>query len=105
MAKRSGRIIELVLSAEVVGPAYAVLPSEVSGPTSILILPIVELNGDVSGVVRHSINFRVAFEPDNPDRRAQPYRECIGPTFPDGWKYGDPFDPSTNRLAPHDLQE
>ena len=91
------KIIELVLSAEAVSPEEAVLANEAYGPTSILIVPILEF--DQTSGKRHIV-FRVAFEPDNPDRRNQPYRDSIKPIFPDGWTYGEPFDSSANILSP-----
>lgn len=86
------KIIELSLDIETIGPEGAVLPQEKHGPTTLRITPVEEII-EINGIKKTQITFRVAFEPENENRRSQPYREGIAPVFPKGWKLGDPFDP------------
>jgi len=97
-----GKTIELVLDLEAVRPDEAVLPSETHGPTIFEITPIEAQSADgESGSTE--IRFRIAFEPDNRERRIQPYREGVSPKFPDGWKYGDAYDPANLAYPPAGL--
>ena len=81
------RIIELVLKVDPERPFDPVVPSEQTGPTCIQITPYVEDgHSDEPGRL---VKFRVAFEPQNRERRRQPYRENIEPIFPNGWQIGD----------------
>lgn len=87
------RIIELRIDLEAVDAEHAILPRERDGPTTLQITPVESLISTPDGT-RKQIKFRVEFEPDNSDRRKQPYREHLAPTFPDGWKIGDPWPPA-----------
>lgn len=69
-----GRVIEVVIDLETVDPQMAVLPSERVGPTCFDITPIERPGG--------GIDFRVKFEPDNKQRRSQPFRHTVHPIFP-----------------------
>lgn len=92
---RNPRIIELRLVIDAVHPKDAVLPKEQTGPTSILIYPVEQVSLADGEFVR-SLHFRIAFEPENCERRRQPLRHHSRPTediFPHGWKYGDPYEP------------
>jgi hypothetical protein len=84
----TAKIIELVFGVDVVGPADAVLPKERDGPVTMRITPAYVLSR--SGA---ETQFRVEFEPENEERRRQPYRATLEPEFPDGWKIGQPFKP------------
>lgn len=97
-----GKIIELVLDVESVRPTEAVLPSEAEGPTIFEITPI-EVRSPLGKSASAEIRFRVAFEPDNSERRIQPYRETVTPKFPNGWKYGDSYDPANLVYPPENL--
>jgi hypothetical protein len=85
------KVVELTLSIDLVAPLEAVLPSEAYGPTVFEITPVCEDRADDTGALVREISFRVAFEPDNQNRRVQPYRQTIAPVFPNGWKLGDPW--------------
>ncbi|WP_274009833.1 hypothetical protein [Vibrio parahaemolyticus] len=78
------KLIEIKFEVEPISTENAILESEKNGPTHISILPI---RNKISG----GIDFRVAFEPLNNNRRQQPYRNTIKDEFPDGWKIGDPY--------------
>ena len=67
----------------------AVLDSEKDGPVCIEIQPYYHGTGHDK-----EVRFRVTFEPDNPDRRVQPYRRNVEPVFPNGWEIGDAWDSS-----------
>lgn len=85
MAKGKVRNLELSLKIEPVDQKKAVLPREREEPTSVRITPYRIRN--VSG--EESIDFRIEFEPDNRERRVQPFREVVESKFPDNWKFGD----------------
>ena len=89
----NSRLIELSLDIELVDPEDAVLPSEVDGPTIFEIEPQYSDHGETE----REVVFRVKFEPDNHERRKQPYRESVKPVFPKGWKYGDPWKDDKNK--------
>jgi len=88
---REPRMIELVLRVDPDNTFEPVVDSERTGPTCIEITPVVLLSEDESN---RQVTFRVAFEPQNADRRKQPYRENIAPVFPNGWKIGDKWEPT-----------
>ena len=92
----SGRVIEVRIDIELTSPDEAVVPTpftDPSGPTVIEITPIQTLLA-----TGRALEFRVTFEPDNPDRRAQPYRSGLEAVFPDGWSYGDPLPENVGDL-------
>ena len=74
MAER--KVIELRMPLEPISGDAAVLPSEQNGPTVIQIVPT-EVFFEVDGKVERRLDFRVAFEPQNFDRRKQPYRNAL----------------------------
>ena len=84
------KVIELVLPLSLVDPKDAIIPSpntDPNGPTELVIIPIETVTD-----ARRELVFRVAFEPDNHERRVQPYRNTMEPKFPNNWKYGDTFE-------------
>lgn len=84
----ASRILELHLPIELVDENGAVLPKERNEPVTILITPSINYR-TVDGHPVSEIDFRVAFEPENPERRQQPLRLELAERFPNGWKHGD----------------
>jgi hypothetical protein len=70
------KIIEIRMPLEAVSDEEAVLPSEVRGPTIIKITPAA-VYFEQEGIMRRRLDFRIAFEPQNPERRNQPYRYAL----------------------------
>lgn len=81
------RIMELRIDLELVDPADAIVPTTRTDPAGATVVEITPIR--VRDQQRTRLDFRVRFEPDNPDRREQPYRDCIAPVFPRGWQYGE----------------
>lgn len=84
------RMIQLVLTVDLVGPEEAVLPKERTGPVTIRITPV-EVAAAATCGSSSEMKFRVEFEPENEARRNQPLREGLKPVFPGGWRIGDPW--------------